>query len=327
MLQWDFEEVKGAISRVPFRRNDRARFRWRLYNVPAMIRRVWRNLRRAFLRTLRTCGTEAQAVAFNLFLAFFPALLFVLGVLSSSERLSDALQEMLLRLRSLLPPDSRQLVHDYLVGRVQNPWRWIGLGLSGMLLVGLQVMTGMMRGFQLLYRDPRLPAFLSRLWRALVMLTLMLGPWIGAVVLTVFGKQLRGWMIAKFGLPAFFQGLWLVVYVGLALVTAALVLACIYRLGRGVRQSWTQVLPGAVVATLLWWVVNTAFGTYVRKVPYGIVYGGVAAAIGLMIWMNLSVIVVFLGAAYNAEAAEAAAASPPQAAVAGEESTPPEDLL
>jgi len=35
--------------------------------------------------------------------------------------------------------------------------------------------------------------------------------------------------------------------------------------------------------------------------PYDVVYGGVAAAIGLLVWMYLTTVVVLLGAAYNAE--------------------------
>jgi membrane protein len=35
--------------------------------------------------------------------------------------------------------------------------------------------------------------------------------------------------------------------------------------------------------------------------PYDVVYGGLAAAIGLLIWMYLTAVVVLLGAAYNAE--------------------------
>jgi uncharacterized BrkB/YihY/UPF0761 family membrane protein len=46
------------------------------------------------------------------------------------------------------------------------------------------------------------------------------------------------------------------------------------------------------------------FGYYVRRVPYSIVYGGLAAVIGLMVWMQLSAVIVFLGAAWNAELAE-----------------------
>jgi uncharacterized BrkB/YihY/UPF0761 family membrane protein len=39
-------------------------------------------------------------------------------------------------------------------------------------------------------------------------------------------------------------------------------------------------------------------------VPYSIVYGGLAAVIGLLIWMQLSAVIIFLGAAWNAELAE-----------------------
>ncbi|MBI3484995.1 MAG: YihY/virulence factor BrkB family protein, partial [Acidobacteria bacterium] len=41
---------------------------------------------------------------------------------------------------------------------------------------------------------------------------------------------------------------------------------------------------------------------YMSHVPYGLVYGGLAAAIGLLVWMNLCALIVLLGAAYNAEA-------------------------
>jgi uncharacterized BrkB/YihY/UPF0761 family membrane protein len=37
------------------------------------------------------------------------------------------------------------------------------------------------------------------------------------------------------------------------------------------------------------------------RTPYGPIYGGLAAIIGLLVWLQLSTLVVFLGAAYNAE--------------------------
>ena len=52
-------------------------------------------------------------------------------------------------------------------------------------------------------------------------------------------------------------------------------------------------------------MVNALFGFYVRRVPYNVVYGGLAAVIGLLIWMQISAIIVFLGAAWNAEADDA----------------------
>jgi membrane protein len=78
----------------------------------------------------------------------------------------------------------------------------------------------------------------------------------------------------------------------------------IYRVARPREKSLRHVLPGAMVATLLWWLVDVLFGIYVRRVPYSVVYGGLAAVIGLIIWMQLSAVIIFLGAAWNAELAE-----------------------
>jgi len=50
--------------------------------------------------------------------------------------------------------------------------------------------------------------------------------------------------------------------------------------------------------------VNVIFGFYVRRVPYSLVYGGLAAVIGLLVWMQISAVIVFLGAAWNAETDE-----------------------
>jgi membrane protein len=60
-------------------------------------------------------------------------------------------------------------------------------------------------------------------------------------------------------------------------------------------------LPGASAATILWWGLTLMFQVYVRKMQFGLVYGTLAAVIGLMVWMELCAMIVFLGAAWNAE--------------------------
>src|SRR5258707_3619677 len=58
-----------------------------------------------------------------------------------------------------------------------------------------------------------------------------------------------------------------------------LALTVIYRVARPQEDSMRNVLPGAMVATLLWWLVDVLFGIYVRRVPYSVVYGGLAPGI------------------------------------------------
>lgn len=275
------------------------------------MRTFWSNFHGALRRIFPDCLTQAQASAFGMFLSFFPLLLLALGVFTASGNLSSGLEELLSGLRQILPPGSQLLLSDFLADHPPHPWKWILLGLAGTLFGGSQVMTGLMEGFRVAYRESfRIrPAFWRLQLRAVVLLTLTIGPWLAAVVLVVFGRQVRLWMIRHFGLPSLFESLWSVVYGGLALVLAMLILAMLYRVGRPEHPSWNEVLPGAVLATFLWWMVNSGFGFYVTHMPYSVVYGGLAAAIGLLIWMNISALVILFGAAFNAEAQERKAAN------------------
>ncbi len=275
------------------------------------MRAAWQSLFRSVFRVFPGCLTQSQAIAFNMFLAFFPMLLLALGVLTSSVRSRAGVQEMVAHLRGILPPGSQQIVVDFLTRYATHPWRWTTLGLGGTLLAGTQVMKLLMDGFRIACGDAERPGFFSRQGRALLLLTSTFVPWLASVVFTVFGKQVRAGMIRHFGLPALVRGLWAVLFSSAALIIAILVLAVVYRVGRPGARGWREVLPGAALATLLWWGANSVFGVYVRHVPQGLVYGGVAAAIGLMLWMQLTAIIVLFGAAFNAEMAARRSAADP----------------
>jgi membrane protein len=266
------------------------------------LRSIAKRLFRTLARVIPQCGMVSQAVAFNMFLAFFPILLMALGLMSHSLSGKSG-QDVVLRLSAILPPGSGPLVSEFLVRREVNPWIWVLLGWVGTLLVGSQVMKLIMEGIYLIYGDRERPSFLGRQLRALVLFCVSIVAWLLAVALSVFGKPLRQWMTRGFGQSPLARGFWTVMLPVLAMVLAMLVLALIYRVARPRATTWSSVLPGAAAATVLWWGVNLLLGIYVRQMQYGPVYGGVAGAIGLMVWMEFSAMLVFLGAAWNAESA------------------------
>jgi membrane protein len=137
--------------------------------------------------------------------------------------------------------------------------------------------------------------------RARLLLSATIAPSIFIVNLVVFGKQVRNWMLHTSSMPVLIRLVWGALYVVASLLIALFVLSIIYRVGRPGPQRWNLVVPGAAVATVLWWVVSIALGFYLRHVPYSIVYGGLAVTIGLMLWMQLTTTILLIGAAYNAE--------------------------
>jgi membrane protein len=259
---------------------------------------------RMFARVFPRCSMISQAIAFNLFLAFFPTLLIAVALATTRIGGKTSLFDLIRDLTEFLPPGSQGLVSEFLVKRGPEAWKIALLGWTGTLLAGSQVMKLVMEGIHIIYGDTEKPGFLHRQIRGLLLLLVTIAPLLGAAILGILGRPLRRWITREIGEPTISQGWWNIFFPAAAMVLAMMALTVIYRVARPRENSLRNVLPGAMVATLLWWLVDVLFGVYVRRVPYSIVYGGLAAVIGLIIWMELSAVIIFLGAAWNAELAE-----------------------
>jgi membrane protein len=159
----------------------------------------------------------------------------------------------------------------------------------------------LMEGFSMVYRDETRPDVVSRHVRALLLLSVTILPSILIVNLVVFGRQVRNTMLHTSTMPVLIRLTWSGLYIIVSLLIALAVLTVIYRVGRPGHHGLKEHLPGAQVATVLWWTVSIALGFYLRTVPYSLIYGGLAVTIGLMLWMQLTATILLIGAAYNAE--------------------------
>jgi membrane protein len=269
-------------------------------NRKSLGRKIWGALGRVFPR----CSMISQAIAFNVFLAFFPTMLLLVAFASTWLGSKTATLDAVRDFTEFLPPGSRGIVSDFLQRNGFDLWKLTLIGWAGTLFGGTQVMKLLMEGIHLIYDDEERIGFLHRQLRGLLLLLITMLPIVGAGILGVFGKPLRHWATFQFGTVIPVHGMWLVFFPAIAMVVAMLALTLIYWVARPKEESLRHVLPGATLATLLWWLVNVIFGFYVRRVPYNVVYGGLAAVIGLLVWMQISAVVVFLGAAWNAEADE-----------------------
>lgn len=247
---------------------------------------------------------QSQAVTFTMFLAFFPMLLLAFGMLSVSDRFRAEMIDLPRRLEFILPPDADRMVMEYILHRGLHPLRWILLGLGGTLLAGTQVMSNLMDGFRTISGVLERRSYLVRQLRALGLLCLTFIPALAVMVFTVFGRQMRRRLIRQVGYPLLLRFVGTGVYFVVVFLLALGVLMLVYHIGQPGRRGWREILPGAAFATILWWLVDAGFGFYVHLMPYGVVYGGLAAAIGLILWLYFTATVILLGAAYNVEAGQ-----------------------
>jgi membrane protein len=80
-------------------------------------------------------------------------------------------------------------------------------------------------------------------------------------------------------------------------------LAVLYRFAPSRKQpKWQWVSVGSVVAAILWIVGSALFSYYLENFAnYDATYGSLGAAIGMMMWMWMTTIVVLFGAELNSE--------------------------
>src|SRR3974377_2388005 len=115
----------------------------------SLLKRILRSFARVFPR----CSMISQAIAFNLFLAFFPTLLLAVGGASSWLGSRTALLETIRNFTQFLPPGSQGIVADFLARGGPDAWKYALVGWTGTLLGGSQVMKLLMEGISLIYCD------------------------------------------------------------------------------------------------------------------------------------------------------------------------------
>jgi membrane protein len=89
----------------------------------------------------------------------------------------------------------------------------------------------------------------------------------------------------------------------LILVGVVLIIGFLYRVAPDANhEGFGWILPGAVVATLLWLLGSIAFSFYVANFgSYSSTYGSLAGAIVLLLWLYLTNVAVLFGAQFAAE--------------------------
>jgi membrane protein len=142
-------------------------------------------------------------------------------------------------------------------------------------------------------------------WKQLA-LSLAFGPALAVVVLVsvalmLIGPQLVGAIAELVGLDELFVGLWGWLRFPAALFLLGAVLTVVYRFGPNARQRFRSVVPGAALSVVLWAISSVAFSFYLATFAnYGLTYGSLGAAVGLLFYLYLCASVVLFGAELNA---------------------------
>jgi membrane protein len=244
----------------------------------------------------------AKASAYSSILTFFPTLL-VLGSALAARRNTQAFSREISDALTKILPAGTSTAQAYLRG---SSGRSVGVLFTTSLLslwLASGVMISWMEGFRRSYALPKIWGLVKERLVALSLVILAGIPLSCATILVAFGNRIETRILFHVAheFSPYIYVMWMFVRWLIAILTSVSVIALIYHNAVPRTQPWHSVLPGATLATGMWFVVTMLFGWYLQHyADYSVIYGSLGAAIALLVWMYLISLVILIGAEFNA---------------------------
>jgi membrane protein len=265
--------------------------------------RFFRLLRIAFWRAfVHDAFATAKASAYSMIFTFFPVLLIVGSGLANWRKGAPYLREITYALGSILPAGGNTAL-TYLKGAAQHPVGLLTTTSVITLWTASGVMISWMEGFRRCYELPKTWGLVKERLIAFQLVVFALIPMTFATTLVAVGSKFETRLL-PFVDPDFSVYvllLWGSIRWLIATLTSIAVIALIYHHAVPRTQPWHSVMPGAMLATILWFSVTVGFRAYLQTFAnFATIYGSLGVAMALLVWMYLISLVVLVGAEFNA---------------------------
>jgi membrane protein len=248
------------------------------------------------------CLGLAAELAYYFFLALFPALLFLVAIVSfiPVTGLLDAITSNLAR---VAPGEVLAIVQDQILNIAHE--KNGGLLTLGMLGTIWSTSSGLNAIIDTLNQAYDIQE--GRPWWKVKLIALGLTVALALFIVTSFALVLVGPTLAEkvavwAHLGPAFAWSWKILQWPLVFALVTLGMALIYYYAPDAVQEWVWITPGSIFATTLWLIISLGFKFYVaRFTSYNATYGAIGGVIVLMLWFYLSALAVLVGAELNAE--------------------------
>ncbi len=251
--------------------------------------------------------TRASAIAFKLFLAFFPTIILLLTLIPYIP-VQDFQEKLMGNFREMLPLEVYGFIEDLLRDLLVR--KHSGL-LSLSFLVGLYMasnsMDAIMNGFSGSYHIER---FHSPVKQRLISLGLLLALTVMMVVamalltfsnsvihkLPELGIALGDW--ERFGL---FAAKW-----GITILLMTASISLLYNAGDPNARRFRIFTPGAILALVLTILLSQALAYFFKNITnYNALYGSLGAILAVQLWLYFNMLVLLIGFELNTSISKA----------------------
>lgn len=267
----------------------------------------------AFIRTKealkdKDLATSAAAVAYYTTLTFFPALLglaTVYATFAGPQQLAPAIAA----LQGIMPDAIHDIIKTQLGPLTEANAGTVGIAalisIAALLWTTSGGLQNLVKATNYAYEEEETRNIIALRLLNIVLSAILIV--LGGLILFILLLQPDA--LQKWGWPSLLADSFTVLRWPAVIILLSIVLSVIYRYAPNRRNPrWQWVSWGATAATIIWVIASVLFFLYVQNFGnFNRSYGTFAGIIILMIWFNISSLIVLLGAQVNKKLEEVAA--------------------
>ena len=250
---------------------------------------------------------RAAAVAFNVFLALFPMILFLFTLIPYFP-LQGVTTSVLEALQDILPPGTYDSVSSTIneIMSIEHG----GLMSIGLLLAfyfSTSAVSSFFRGFNMGDNEYGQVSFMKQQIYSILVMLMFVALLLLSIVLMTLGQKLLPVFFTKIhlykGITVFMINLvrWLIVIFALIIAMSLL-----YHFGNPHSKRFKLFTPGSLLFTGLFIVGTILFNFYISNIStYNLLYGSIGGLIIFVIWIYFNCILVLIGYELNKSIAKA----------------------
>ena len=250
--------------------------------------------------------TRANSVAFSLFIAIFPFIIFIFTLLPMLPISADYLLLIREYLTGVMPNNANNYLLSIIEGILSiKRGGLLSLGFFLAIFFASSGMLTLMAGFDKSYEGTfKNRSYLKKRWVALMLTILLAFLFIGSFILLIFGNVIVSYLENHFALPDITVFLISIFKSLVAFAILYIVITIIYKYGSAMNKRVNFINPGSILATVLSVLTSFGFSYFVNNFGrYNELYGSIGALIVIMLWLQFNAFVILIGYELNASIA------------------------
>lgn len=256
--------------------------------VKQLVRRYWNH----------RVGTQAAALAFYLLFMIFPFLIFLSALLGLWDL---DVRGILTALSGFVPREAVEVIGMYLQHVTAHPSRSLAVfGLVFSIWFPTRATNSLLRAVRTAYHLGPPKGAVSHGVKSLLYTVLLITTIVVTLTVLSVSDWLLSWAVDTISLPHVAAALWEKLRFPVAGAAGFFALSALYILAQDERPRWRYIWPGTVFALVLWLGISWGYSVYVENFAnYSALYGSIGTVMVVLIWLNLTAVVLIMGAEVN----------------------------